>query len=409
VRTTFILSRRARSPRAVIRTRRAAVTIAIATAAALVIPASAVSTALASTTSAGSITLSGALPRTSAPVSILAEVEIGSDYGAHHIPRKLEDIPVTSGSAPAGSSTFSLVLPRSQTLLRSARQGHGFAEVSVIVRSGSSVTQQFLPVPVLATAASGDRQVATELQERAAAMHAFPAMRVSAKSIPARAYLSPSDIIPCGWEAYGNEYEGVTRIGEVHVADLTGVTEGFEYQNSADSTVTLGISETAGSGFYGDGTVSITNSIGTDSGFTAGQGTRRYVQSHMYYQEYTSDGNAACPTPANYRIQAVQDAGDSFLENSASEPSASPYGGCSPGEDPYGNDTLQAETGYFDTDKGTAETISDAQKWLGFTFGSTSGFSSNLYDKYANKTSGDQYVCGTYYMPDVPTVYNNTW
>ncbi len=184
------------------------------------------------------------------------------------------------------------------------------------------------------------------------------------------------------------------------------MTEDFEYSTNADSTISIGLSGTATNGFTSSGTLTITNSIGTNSGFTVGQGTLRYVQSHMYYQEYQDNGAAACPPNGPYKVQADHDAGDSFLESFASVPARNPYGDCS--DDPYGLATVQ-KGGHFQSDRGRAETITSAQQWLGFTFSSTSGFSNDLYDNYLNQTSGNQSVCGTTYMPNVQTVYNNTW
>ncbi len=347
------------------------------------------------------------MPRTSALAHVLVQVEIASGYGAHYDPRKLTDIEIAAETVPAGSPSFAIAVPKSAATGEAERQGHGYAEMIVTVASGSRYTRQYVPVPLAKTPTTSNTAAVAELRQHAVRLQKLPAMKPL--SAPGQlAFARPADIIPCTYTAYGSQYEGITRIGEVHVADLSGMTEDFDFQNRADSTVSVGLSGSSASGFSGVGSDSVTNSIGTDSGFTTPRATVRYVQTHMYYQEYQSNQAASCGNNSLHEIKAISDVGDSFEENTASEPQKNPYGGCNNSADPYGYATINSD-GHFNQDTGTAETITDAQKWLGFTFGTTSGFSSDLIDYYHNNTSGDVYLCGTTYMPDVPILYNNTW
>jgi len=299
-------------------------------------------------------------------------------------------------------------MPLTPTVINAARQGHGYATMSILIAAGNSETQRYVPVPVLAEAASGNVIVSAQLRRHVVLVSAFPKM--SRTSISAQALMHPFDNVTCNWSSYGSQWEGVTHIGEVHVGNISGMKEEFKYSNNADSTVSVGFSTTSPTGGYAfDGNVSITNSIGTNSGFTVGQGTSRFVDSHMYYQRYEDNGAAACPHGGvtAYKTQAVQNAGDSWYDTGTNQPVRNPYGGCA-GKDPYGYATV-AKGGYFNSDRGTAEQMFSAATWYGFGFETQSGFSSDLFDQYDNNTSGNQQVCGAGSMPDVPILYNNTW
>jgi hypothetical protein len=361
----------------------------------------------ASTYSPGTITVTGAVPPATGSLTILAQVEVASQPGPHDVPGRLTDHTVARVSEPAGTAAFSLSVPRSPMIVSAAQQNRGIAEFDIMIESGRHVWSQYVPVAVASTSVTRSDDYSSQLSTHIVRLPKFPKMRSLPSSRNELSLSQPQDTTNCVWTKNGSEYEGITRIGQMHVADLTGMTDAFEYQNYSDTTETVGLSWSSASGYSVDGSVSITNSIGTDSGFTAGEATLRYVQSHMYYQQYYNNGAASCPA-GTYKVEAVQDAGDSFLESSASEPARNPYTNGCLGDTTYGYATIPV-TGYFNSDKGTAETISSAQNWSGFEFSTTSGFSTDLYDDYHNGTSGNVYVCGQGYMPDVPNLYNNTW
>ena len=227
----------------------------------------------------------------------------------------------------------------------------------------------------------------------------------------ANALMQPADGTTCKFTAFAGPWERVTHIGEVHVADLFGMTEDFKYGTNADSSVSVGFSTGGAGGPWSfDGSVQISNSIGTNSGFTVGNATSNWVDSHMYYSEYEDNAAAGCPGGAvtGWKVQDESDAGDSWEDTGTTQPLRNPYGGCA-GNDPYGYATIQAKTGFFNSDKSHAEQIFAAATAFGFGFQAQSGFSTDLYDQYNNTTSGDQQLCGGAQMPNVPILYNNTW
>jgi hypothetical protein len=169
---------------------------------------------------------------------------------------------------------------------------------------------------------------------------------------------------PCKFTPTGKAKERVTRIGEVHVIPVHGMSDKFEYTNRADSTISIGLSASPTSGFQFSGTGKVTNSIGTDAGFTAGPGTVSFVDSHFYYQRYIDNEVPACPENGPYKIQAVKAVGDAFKEMSSHHPRNNP-------------------------------------------FSATTGFSTDIRDEYTNKTAHSQQLCGTKEMPDAPIIYNN--
>lgn len=356
-----------------------------------------------SSSSPGVVTLVGNLPRTTATAStIVVEAQIGSDYKAHHIPQKLEDVPIGSAQAAAGSSAFSINIRPSAALSKAERQGRGVVNAIVAVYSGHRYTQLYVPVPLSAAASPANTLVTAEVRDRTVRVGRLPAF----SPLKASMALGGPNVVkppPCIWEDYGSEYEAVTKIGQIHVADIYGMTETFEYGTNADTTISIGVSADSGSGYSDDGTVTISNSIGTDAGFTAGNGTRQHADTQMYYQRYSNEFGG-CST--NYLMEDVGATGSAFL-GTGSVPGADPYGTCT--DDPYGYATIAANNGTYSADRAHAETESTAATLFGFNFSASSGYSSTLFDHYKNTTPNNQTLCGTNYMPGVKTIFNNTW
>jgi hypothetical protein len=365
------------------------------------------SQAYATATPGNQIVLTGELPATSTTSLVLAQVEVGSKFGRHNVPGRLTDYPLASTAVTAGTSAFSLTVPRSALLTKAASLNHGIAELLVTVQSGRDATSQYVPLAVTRTGVQLSASFTAELASHSLRLPMFPAMRrLSASRVTAT---RPNDIVNCIWSTVGSQAERSTRIGELHVADLTGMTEGFDYQNNADTSISVGLSWSTDSGYSQDGSITLTNSIGTDSGFTADRATAEYVQSDIFDQKYENNGGADCPGGL-YKIQGVDAVGDSYPETDGYSPAKNPIsGGCIDAPAQYGNAKVPTG-GYYDSDRGTAETMSYAQNWFGFSFTTTSGFSSDLYDNYHNGTSGMVYVCGYQQVPNVAKIlYNNTW
>lgn len=96
----------------------------------------------------------------------------------------------------------------------------------------------------------------------------------------------------------------------------------------------------------------------------------------------------------------------------SNSPQRNPYGGCAPGDSPYGWAAIDPHQGFFDSDRATAWGYSaDATLW-GFTFGGQPGFTSSIhhhYDYSPPNPVGDSYVCGggSGMMPDSRILYSS--
>lgn len=207
---------------------------------------------------------------------------------------------------------------------------------------------------------------------------------------------------PCHWERDGREVEDTTRINQIHVNQANGLTLRFEYHTQADTTLSVGESETGEKGWTASGSVTVTNSMGSNGGFTVGDGVLFYVDGHMYYQKYA--GTYDCPKP--FKVQVDHAAGDAFEGDQ--NPKPNPYGGCYGKTDPFGSVELNPH-GYFDSDHSTAAGYDGAATVWGFSFSGHTGFTKDIEENYTNNDSDNQYLCGTTYMPGVPIIYSDIW
>jgi hypothetical protein len=195
------------------------------------------------------------------------------------------------------------------------------------------------------------------------------------------------------------------RIGQIHL-NSSGMTVRWTYNTQADTTVNVGISNTASSGYAQSTLTAIANnSIGTNSGYTSGPGeTLLYADGHMYYQQYENNGGDGCP-PWLFKTQVDHAAGDSFP--GTIPPSANPYLGCA-GFDPNGFATVASNGGNFDSDRAQGYTEGAGVTFFGVSLGATTGFTSDIHHDYQNGTNGNQYVCGNAPMPNVPIIYSGS-
>ena len=278
----------------------------------------------------------------------------------------------------------------------------------VVVDSGSQATARYVSAPLTTAAAPGNVVAARVSTSRAVRMTRFPRFRPMdaqvSRAIRAAGGITgrPDDNIICKWQSYGSEYEDATRIGEIHVANLTGATDKYEFVNQADSTISVGFSGAPGSGFSAGGSITLTNSMGTNGGFTAGPGTIKYVDGHIYYQRYQNNGAADCP-PDLYKAQAENVVGDAY--EGTNSPKPNPWGNCS--NDPHGLAKMQSHGGFFDTDLGKAEGYSGIATVWGFGFSGSTGFTTDIKHNYSDNGTVDMYVCGSKAMPDVPVLYES--
>lgn len=347
------------------------------------------------------VVLSGSVGRLPG-ASALIEVQVGLPYGAnntHHIPAGFH-YPVVA-HAVISSSNFSIAVPESQTLQHARELGHGLVEFNILVYSGSRFTSEMYPVALTQTAAHGNMTVLAQAQRRSATLNKFrafaadpPATRRTLSALLGK--LSAGGTIPdagCGAVADGSAKEDLTRIGEIHVADTSGLSMRWNYYNTSDTDLSVGISTSSDTGGWSNnGTYTTSNSLGTGSGFTAPKGTLIYSDGDMYYQRYLWTGGA--PLCHYWTNQVTSAVGDS--REGTNSPNRNPYGGCSPGTDPLGYAQIDPHNGSFSTDRATAQGYSDDATLFGFSFSGHTGFTSSIHHEYDynNPGGGYSYVCG---------------
>jgi hypothetical protein len=350
----------------------------------------------------------------------LVVVQVGLPWGANnarHIPVGFHYPAVAVQTIT--SRSFSIPVLASATLQRGATLGHGIVEFNVLVFSGSRFTSQMYPFTLNSAGANGNRQALAQAQSQAATLGKFRAFAPDPASmrhgvsqlrrtLAAQGSLSPR-IAGCSTRAFGSPKEDMTRIGEIHVGSSEGLSMRWTYYATSDTTLTVGLSTSSPTGpWSADGSYTTTNSLGDGSGFTAGNPTLIYTDGDEWYQRYvTSPQQPLCGAWTNQVVSAVADSTEG--DNS---PPRNPYGGCGPGDSPYGDAAINPHHGFFDADRGTAQGYSaDATLW-GFTFGGQTGFSSSIhhhYDYSPPRPVGDSYVCGggSGLMPNSAILYSS--
>ena len=364
-------------------------------------PADAQITTRPAVTLAGSI---GTLPAASA--SVVVDVNVPTDLNSRGDPQRIDEVPVAS--ATVTGPRFSIPVPTSATLQQAEQQGHGTVNFTVMAVSGSFVTAEGIPAPIDASPAAAN---AAQLATQAAGivqMPAFAAFRpmTAAQKTAMRITQSAGLAVPaypCYWNAYGSEYNDLTRIGEVHVANTYGLSDDFHFRYQNDQTITFGYTDSTGAagGWSIGGTMSLTNTLSANGGHTFGQGSVDYADTTYYYQRYAGVG--ACPI--KYMIQAVGTA--AVVNPGTNTPPVNPYGGCR--NDPYG--IPFTSPGTWDYDVGRAQYYSGIATVFGFTFGGSDGFTSDVEHDYTSAPgAATTWLCGSPgdEVTNSPIVYNTT-
>jgi hypothetical protein len=346
-------------------------------------------TASASTTLV-TFTGSAALPAGAGTVIVQAEQGHGRPDAA-----VLTD--VTVAHQAIGPGPFSVAVPRSAAIAKA--QVNGWVPFVIIVKSGPDVTVQNVSVPVTAGAAGGN----VAAVRRTVALAPFAAFYAAPAALRARA-IPP----PCGWNRFGREVEKPVHIGQLHLTKLRGLSLTWDYGTEADTTMSVGYSDSPNKNWTLSGTYTATNSLGTDSGFTIrNMRARRFVVGQAYFQRWRKTEGCVERT---YRDQLDHMAGSSWMGGTGPHhnivPPPNPYNGCLTRNDPFGNDQVPPG-GHFSSDRDTAATLTAATTAYGMTFSATTGFTTHIHHDYLNLSRETVYVCGQDYMPDVPTIFNN--
>jgi hypothetical protein len=379
----------------------------------LLIPAASAVQATASTTTAR-VTLDGSvgpLPAHFGVVLVEAELALGRNTNDQHVATRLEDVVVASEKVTGG--TFQVGVPDSAVLRRAEQLGHGNVNFIVLIDSGKRATWQNIPVPLTPSAAPGNVAATATVDGKYVRLPRFRAFFPMPMAVRhaitagggvaalARPSSAPEE---CNWNRFDNEIEDTTRIGEVHADQSVGLF--YTYHVQADTTLSVGYSGNSPTGgFSANGSLTVTNSMGSTGGFPAGPQIIRYADGHMYYQRYLFIGGKFCP-PQGYKIQVDHAVGDSFLGSQV--PPSNPYGGCA-GFDPHGYAEMQANGGTFNADRSRALGYSADATLFGFHFGGSTGFTNEILQSYTNRSGGAQFVCGTTTMPDTPVIYSGSF
>jgi hypothetical protein len=332
-------------------------------------------------TLAGSL---GTLPAGTATVVVRAELAL--NVNSRGVPQELDDVPVAS--ATITSRAFSIPVPDSATLQKAEAQRNGFVNFNILVTSGTSQTSEYVPVALAVWSATTHPVELTAQYSHQVEVPAFPAFRTVNAAHVGEAVEAPDNGPSCAWYAYGKMYQESTRVGEVHVANVPGVSDTFWFKNQNDMTVSVGLSNTGpNSGYSYDGTIQLTNSLSANGSDTFGPGSVEYIDDTTNYQRYEleSDGHSC----RQYMVQAV--GSDADVYPGTGTPPRNPWGSCR-------NDPLHvtlAPGATWSRDQSSAAYYGSIASLFGFTFGGSDGFTTNVeHDYSALHAKQTTYICG---------------
>jgi hypothetical protein len=366
--------------------------------------------------SAPAVTLTGSVPALlGGSATVTVEAQLSQNRDARGVPQELEDAAVAT--AAITSPQFSIPVPASATLTQAEHEGSGIVQFEVILTSGTSATSVGFSAPLTApTAVLNSAQRAAESSRIdqippfppfMAAPRAQAAARTASRALAAGPdAVSGISPIGCIWQVYGAQFDKLTKIGEVHVANAAGLSDDFEYTNQNDQTISWIISSGPKSGFTADGTMLLTTSLSANGGQTFGRGVTAYVYTTEFYQEYRGAG-WACRNDSGIAYKVLPVGTDSNVERGSGMPTGNPYGGCE--HDPLGF-PLQRSS-HWDSDHAKAEQYSSAVTIFGTGLTDTVGFSSDIYQNYvAAPGAATTYICGAprVQAANTPIIYNTT-
>jgi len=359
------------------------------------------------------VTLAGQLPGAGAGgarVVVLVESALGTLDNP--VPDTLTWTPVAYGTADA-SGGYSIPVPDDPAVDAAEAGNNGHVNFFVTAVSGSAATAAGVPVNLSDTASSEpiggtvtsdptdfDGFTPMTADEQAAWTQQNNAMQAAV----AQGSVSPADDTrPCSWSKVAST-EDSTRIGEMHVADVSGAQGVWHYALTADNEFSVGVGSD-GTNWSASGTFTVNNSIGADSGFTRGRGYYMYVNGHEYYGKYHNTTGLTGVCHYLYMTQATSSAGDSY--DGVNQPATNPWGSCH--DDPYGLATV-AHGGYYDKDFSKAVHYGGVASVFGFTVSGRTGYTHNIHIGLRNtNATTNTYACGRGQMPYVPVIYNSAW
>jgi hypothetical protein len=284
-------------------------------------------------------------------------------------------------SVPASGGTMMVTVPRSALLDSIGAAQHGWVNLVAVAESATRTYGRMFPVHL-------SPNTITTAEVRGIGRVSFSrAGSAEPSGIPKRR--------ACVF-FQRKSTEGVSRIGELHVA-YGGAVEGhYENKYTADVNSSIGASATGGSGsFTADGSAFTGNSISSSGGYETSGAYAWYVNGHLYYGEYQGEGTF-CWT--NYYITVTSSVGDAF-QGTRPAP-VNPYKNCH--NDPHGLATVNPR-GFYGAENSQAHTYDGSFTWFGFGFSVSNGFTHDVRETWDNNsTTTTTYVCG-----DVKPVQNS--
>ncbi|HVX47370.1 MAG TPA: hypothetical protein VHC49_25990 [Mycobacteriales bacterium] len=260
---------------------------------------------------------------------------------------------------------------------------------------------------VVVTAQIGDRwtqwhAVADQGQTHSFTMGSDPALWVHAPSaeVAARSATGVSPDASCGGHT---DSERATRIGEAHVAALSGMSVRFVYSVQEDTTTSVG-AKVNGNHWSVDGSKKLSGSMGTSSSVAYGAGKVAYVNSHFMYRESWVPEYTCSDNDWMYSTYPISSIGDTFT--GPNKPGTNPWHTCS--RAPW-HGTIEPVTGKYNKNKGEGTSYGVISNVFGFSFSGHTGWTANIRLEYANTNRTKRtFVCGVGKGPnDAHTIYNS--
>jgi hypothetical protein len=282
----------------------------------------------------------------------------------------------TLAAVPVTGSVMAVTVPPSRRLESVAAAQHGVVNLAVIVESATRTYGRMTWARVLP---AGTASVSVSAIDRTS----YPRVRGgSTKSLSTSA--SPD---ACAYFQVSST-EGVTRLGELHVANLVGMAGMYGDTVTADNVVSVGSSINGNPGtFSAGGTITISNSIGSSGGFSRTTVFNQYVDGHLYYGRFQGVGTFCV---YNWALMATSSVGDAFPGTRAAP--GNPYGTCH--ADPNGHATV-APIGYWNQARSQSHTYTGIFSWFGFSFSGSNGFTNNVNEGWINRNSSTStFICG---------------
>jgi hypothetical protein len=364
------------------------------------------------------VTMAGQLPGGSVAAGATVVVVVESPLGTldNPVPDTLTWTPVAVGTADSNGS-YSVPVPDGSAIDAAAAADNGHVNFFVAGITNDQATVAGVPAnlsdasssePLGGTVTSDASDFAGFTPMTAAEQaswqqqySAYEAAQAAQANGGVQAAVTPSDnLLPCDWEKVSSTEQN-TRIGELHVADVAGSSGTWHYAVAADNEFSAGFSMDA-TNWTASGTVTASNSIGADSGFTRGRGYYMYVNGNDYYGKYHNKNGLSGICHDLYMTHVTSSVGDSY--DGLNHPSTSPWGSCR--NDPYGYAVIPPG-GFYQKDFSKAVHYNGVATVWKFTVSGRTGYTKNIDIGLHNSSStATTYACGKGQMPNVPVIYN---